>query len=105
MAVIAAAIIRETAIMATEEMITIVAVTEEASVVWREVIPVAVRMMILSRQEPLADSRIRVLAAARARVNNSSHSASAENAKRERKRQLWRFLDFCYDCFGWLGEA
>lgn len=77
MTVICVAIIGEIAMTVTEEMIIIVIVTEEMSVVWREVIPVAVIMMILSRQEPLVASRIRVPAAVRIRVNNSDCSHSA----------------------------
>lgn len=59
-----------TIVTVTEEMITTVTVTDEMSVLGREVAPVAVIMMILSRQEPLAAFRIRVPVVARRKVNN-----------------------------------
>lgn len=63
----------------TEEAIAIVIVTEEMTVIGKEILLVAVIMMILFKPEPLVDSRISALVVARTRV-------SKQNGKRLLRR-------------------
>ena len=69
----------------TEETITIVTVTEEMTVIGKEILLVAVIMMILFKPEPLVDSKIRALVVARIRASNQKGKRLTRRFLNERK--------------------
>lgn len=72
----------------TEEKITIVTVTEEMIVIGKEILLVAVIIMILFRLELSVDSRIRALVVARTRVNKQNGKRLLRRFPHLRKARL-----------------